>query len=84
MGQDEVVKSLGTSHDRLRPLSPDKSRDSSENEEDKLEASRFSDRSQDEIRLFNDKNNQLKSKKSEIRADGRDSITRDSLLNELK
>ena len=49
-----------------------------------MEASQFSDVSGDEIRLFNDNNNQLKSKNSILGSVGRDSITRDSLLNELK
>ena len=44
MGPNDIVQSLGTSQDRLRVPSRDKSRESSDHEEDKLDASHFSEK----------------------------------------
>lgn len=81
---NDIVQSLGTSHDQLHVPSPEKSKEGSDIEEDKLEASHFSDKSNDEIKLFDIKENQLKSKKSELMSQGRISISRDTLLSDLK
>lgn len=57
---------------------------SSDHEEDKLEASHFTDKSNDDIKLFDIKDNKSENKKLPLKSESKRSIARDSLLNDLK